>query len=152
MKWLVKVIEEIVSYLEEASMPVLMPVLILVCILLPAFLVQYCVDCILLKFDVGIDGLSWTFSIIFVILAWTLIIKYPDIKPYKATDADGRVKTYFFGKLRNELSYKNNRLDGLCKTYHWNGIIKYLDTYVGGVLVHRKAFNCEGKLKFEQDY
>ncbi len=43
-------------------------------------------------------------------------------------------------------------LHGICKTYYESGEIQYIDTYKNGNKLSRKAFNEEGKLKFEQNY
>ena len=65
----------------------------------------------------------------------------------------GISRTYYeSGKLKSELDFKSGAIDGLSKKYWDNGIYAYLDTYDEGVLVHRKSFDREGKLKFEQHY
>lgn len=40
----------------------------------------------------------------------------------------------------------------LCKTYYKYGDIRYIDTYSNGTVANRKAYDEDGKLKFEQNY
>jgi len=51
-----------------------------------------------------------------------------------------------------ELNYKNDKLEGVSKTYYKNGEYMYIDTYKNDKKINRKAYTEEGQLKFEQDY
>ena len=48
--------------------------------------------------------------------------------------------------------YKDGKQDGKFKEYRKDGSLEYLDTYKNGVKLNRKAYDEEGKLKFEQNY
>jgi len=51
-----------------------------------------------------------------------------------------------------EANFKNEKLDGVCRTYYPNGEIQYIDTYQNGQKINRKAYDEEGKLQSDQDY
>ena len=51
-----------------------------------------------------------------------------------------------------EENLKNGKRGGVYKEYYCDGIIKYKDTYSNGELKNRKAYDKEGKLKFDQSY
>jgi len=53
--------------------------------------------------------------------------------------------------LMAEANFKNEKLDGVCKTYYPNGEIQYIDTYQNGQKINRKAYDEEGKLQPDQD-
>jgi antitoxin component YwqK of YwqJK toxin-antitoxin module len=40
----------------------------------------------------------------------------------------------------------------VCKEYYENGDIRYIDNLKNGEKISRKAFDEEGKIKFEQKY
>ena len=66
------------------------------------------------------------------------------IKMNRCHNADG---------VSYEENFKNGLIkEGISKDYYCNGIIKYKDTYVNGELKSRKAYDEDGKLKFDQNY
>ncbi len=72
---------------------------------------------------------------------------------YKDGKPEGITKTYYeSGALKAEWNYKEGKLEGISKFYYENGGIKYIDTYKEGKLVHRKAYDEEGKFRFARDY
>lgn len=72
---------------------------------------------------------------------------------YKNGKQEGKSKFYYkSGKLWTERNYKNNKREGISKTYYESGGIEYIDTYKNGEKINRKAYDEEGKLKFNQDY
>lgn len=63
------------------------------------------------------------------------------------------VKTYYDdGKLKSEWNFKGNKPSGICKIYYKSGEIAYIDTYLDGEKINRKAYDPEGKLKFDENY
>lgn len=56
------------------------------------------------------------------------------------------------GKPMLTCKYKSNKLEGIARIYYSDGEIKYIDTYKNGEKINRKAYDKEGKLRFDQDY
>ena len=50
-----------------------------------------------------------------------------------------------------EANFKNEKLDGVCRTYYPSGKIHYIDTYQNGQKIKRQAYDEEGKLQSGQD-
>ena len=72
---------------------------------------------------------------------------------FKDDKQDGPDKMYYeSGKLEGEWIFKDGKHEGKSKIFRENGSIAYIDIYKNGVKVNRKAYDEEGKLKFEQNY
>ncbi len=56
------------------------------------------------------------------------------------------------GSVSVEWNYHNDKPDGVTKVYYHSTVVQYADTYKDGVKINRKAYDEEGKLKFEQNY
>ena len=79
----------------------------------------------------------------------TLFIKYA---PYDTMDGkDSISRITWGGKIKEKDKYVHGQLVEKT-TFYRSGIIRYIDTYKNRKLVNRKAFDNEGKLKFEQSY
>ncbi|MDD5216636.1 MAG: hypothetical protein PHS88_00880 [Candidatus Omnitrophica bacterium] len=77
--------------------------------------------------------------------------EYADI--VLARTQNGPVDTYDWqGHLKTRWNIKNGKPDGAVITHYDNGEILYIDNYENGRNVHRKKYNPEGKLEFEQAY
>jgi antitoxin component YwqK of YwqJK toxin-antitoxin module len=50
-----------------------------------------------------------------------------------------------------EANFKNEKLEGMCKTYYPNGELHYIDTYHDGQKINTKAYDEKGKLQSDQD-
>jgi len=50
-----------------------------------------------------------------------------------------------------EANFKNEKLEGMCKTYYPNGELQYIDTYHDGQKINTKAYDEKGKLQSDQD-
>lgn len=67
--------------------------------------------------------------------------------------SDGTVETYYpDGALKTRWTLAGGKLNGPATTYYEDGEILYIDLYREGMKVHRRKFNPEGKLDFEQAY
>jgi len=56
------------------------------------------------------------------------------------------------GIKAEESEYVNDKLHGVSKLYDSRGVLRYRDAYKIGEKTNRKAYDSEGKLKFDQDY
>ncbi len=66
---------------------------------------------------------------------------------------NGPVETFFAnGAIKARWNFKNGKPDGAVTTYYEDGEIHYIDIYRDGMKIHRKKFDKEGKLEFEQAY
>lgn len=66
---------------------------------------------------------------------------------------DGDVETYYpNGALKTRWTLAAGKLNGAATTYYEDGEILYIDLYREGLKIHRKKFDREGKLEFEQAY
>jgi len=54
--------------------------------------------------------------------------------------------------LHSEDHYKNDKLEGISKIYDNEGQIRYITRYKKGRKINRKAYDKDGKLKFDFDY
>ncbi len=57
-------------------------------------------------------------------------------------------KSFFWyetGELKNEITYRNNKFEGVLKSYWKNGKIKRYDFYKNGKLKKKACFNQQGK-------
>ena|ERR1700757_549568 len=52
---------------------------------------------------------------------------------------------YDTGKLKREIMYNNNKMDGTCKTYWENGQLKRDDIYEDGKFISGKCYTPQGK-------
>ena len=57
-----------------------------------------------------------------------------------------------YGMLLNEINYKDDKRDGICKEYYKDGTYKHIDIYKNDKLIKRKAYDERGKLEFEENY
>jgi len=77
--------------------------------------------------------------------------EYADI--VLARTQNGSADTYDLqGRLKTRWNIKNGKPDGAVITHYDNGEILYIDNYENGRKVHRKKYDPEGKLEFEQAY
>lgn len=66
---------------------------------------------------------------------------------------NGPVETFFpNGTVKARWNFKNGRADGVVTTYYEDGEIRFMDHYRDGMKIHRKKFDKEGRLEFEQAY
>jgi len=66
---------------------------------------------------------------------------------------DGAVETYYpNGALKTRWNMSEGKLSGAATTYYEDGEILYIDSYREGLKIHRKKFDREGRLEFEQAY
>ncbi len=70
---------------------------------------------------------------------------------YRPNGYEGIIE-YGCSKFSSEYHGSCDEYHGVAKYYYPNGVIKYLDTYYYGKKTKRKAYDEEGKLKFEQQY
>jgi len=63
---------------------------------------------------------------------------------FRAFDEDGSI---FF-----EISYYDGKQNGPDKTFYRSGVLQYLDIYKDGKRLHRKTYDEQGNLRFEQDF
>jgi hypothetical protein len=59
---------------------------------------------------------------------------------------------YDSGAIMHKLNFLNDKPHGVVRTYYENGALCYKDTYKYGEKTNRKAYDEEGRLKFDQDY
>jgi hypothetical protein len=59
---------------------------------------------------------------------------------------------YDNGTIQHKLNFLNDKLHGVVKSYYGNGALCYKDTYKHGEKINRRAYDEEGRLKFDQDY
>jgi antitoxin component YwqK of YwqJK toxin-antitoxin module len=72
---------------------------------------------------------------------------------FKDNKREGIAKSYYpSGQLQNERNFKNDKLEGIVKSYWGNGKIKHIDTYKNGIMINQKTFSKGGKLRSDQDY
>ncbi len=65
----------------------------------------------------------------------------------------GRVLLFYpDGKVKVELNFRNNRQEGVSRTYDENGKVQFVYTHRKGQLINRKTFNQDGKLEGDQGF
>lgn len=71
----------------------------------------------------------------------------------KKNKLEGTFKEYYEnGKLWIVAKFKDGKPYGIVKTYYRNGELEYLDTYENSKKINMKAYDNEGKLRFDQNY
>lgn len=78
----------------------------------------------------------------------------PKIKSdIKYNYTDGRAIVWHEnGKIMYDTQFQHGKQHGIQKTYDQKGNLIYKDTYKNGDKINRKAFDNEGRLKFDTDY
>lgn len=67
--------------------------------------------------------------------------------------SDGTVETFYpSGALKTRWTLAGGKLNGPATTYYEDGEILTIDNYRDGLKIHRRKFNAEGRLEFEQAY
>jgi len=66
---------------------------------------------------------------------------------------EGKTIVYYSdGYVAAEWNYHNGKPDGVTKIFYHSTVVHFADTYKDGVKINRKAYDEEGKLKFDQNY